>query len=201
METRNIKLSLEKAQQLYNSDSKELKEIALLAYTEDELVPYSYTKIKTFKDAYEALGLSEYNVECDINALQNYNLEENLNKHIVAIYKLDIIRKALNHKYQTPITTKATVYTPYLLIRKKEDFEVTHLNKLLICDKVYEVYTTGYKMHNPPLNDFMPGSNNLNIGLLGCSSMEIANHMAKYFYKEIFDACYAQHGVKYTWLE
>lgn len=44
METRNISLTLENAKEWYNSGSAELKEVALQAYTENEL------KTKTFKD-------------------------------------------------------------------------------------------------------------------------------------------------------
>lgn len=44
MESRNISLTLEKAREWYNSGSADLREVALQAYTEEEL------KKKSFRD-------------------------------------------------------------------------------------------------------------------------------------------------------
>ena len=45
---RNITITLEKAKEWYNSDNKSLKEIALQAFSKDELLP-SFKDITTFK--------------------------------------------------------------------------------------------------------------------------------------------------------
>lgn len=39
-----------------------------------------------------------------------------------------------------------------------------------------------------------------NLGLLGCKSREIAEHMSRYFSKEIFEAAYAHHVGAYQWV-
>lgn len=93
METRNVTLTLEKAKEFYNSGNVALKEVALQAFTQEELTAPKYTDIKTFEDACKALGIETYRVEYDLVRLSN--AEGSLGEHLTAIYKLDIIRKAL----------------------------------------------------------------------------------------------------------
>ena len=94
METRNVTLTLQKAKEFYNSDNDALKEIALQAFTKEELTAPKYTDIKTFEDACQALGLNMDFVDFAICNMEN--IEGGFGKHLTAIYKLDIIRKALN---------------------------------------------------------------------------------------------------------
>ena len=51
METRNVTLTFEKAKEFYNSGNAALKEIALQAYTKEELTIPKFENIKTFEDA------------------------------------------------------------------------------------------------------------------------------------------------------
>ena len=53
---RNITITLEKAREWYNSDYSSLKEIALQAFSKEELTGFDLKKIKTFKDALTVLG-------------------------------------------------------------------------------------------------------------------------------------------------
>ena len=53
---RNITITLEKAKEWYNSGNTSLKEVALQAFDEKELI-FDFRDIKTFKDACEALDL------------------------------------------------------------------------------------------------------------------------------------------------
>ena len=56
MESRNIALTLEKAREWYNSGSADLREVALQAYTKDELTIPEWQNIKTFEDACREIG-------------------------------------------------------------------------------------------------------------------------------------------------
>ena len=56
MEERNITVTLNKAKEWFNSGNATLKEIALQAFSEEELTTFDFTKIKTFEDALTALG-------------------------------------------------------------------------------------------------------------------------------------------------
>lgn len=60
METRNVTLTLDKAKEFYNSGNDALREVALQAFTENELKEVHYTDIKTFEDACYAQHLGAY---------------------------------------------------------------------------------------------------------------------------------------------
>ena len=55
---RNITITLEKAREWYNGDNKSLREVALQAFTEEELKQLPWESIKTFEDAIKALNIS-----------------------------------------------------------------------------------------------------------------------------------------------
>lgn len=111
MESRNIALTLKKAREWYNSGSADLREVALQAYTKDELEIPEWQNIKTFKDACKALHLDINYVNSDIESLLETNYISG--GHLIAIYKLDIIRKALNGNWK-PSMVEGSVYYPYV---------------------------------------------------------------------------------------
>ena len=111
METRNVTLTLQKAREFYNSGNDALKEIALQAFTKEELTIPKWQNIKTFEDACKYLGL---NMDFVNFALCNMeNIEGGFGKHLTAIYKMDIIRKALNGDWK-PILVKGKVFYPFV---------------------------------------------------------------------------------------
>lgn len=57
METRSIKITLDKARKWYNSGNTSLKEIALQAFNKDELV-FNFKDITSFEKACNALNLN-----------------------------------------------------------------------------------------------------------------------------------------------
>ena len=58
METHKmIDVTLDEARELYNSHNKTLKELALKCFPENELSENYFTKIKSFEDAVNALGM------------------------------------------------------------------------------------------------------------------------------------------------
>ena len=204
METRNVTLTLEKAKEFYNSGNEALKEVALQAFTVEELKSINFREIKTFEDAYKALGMNKGRVECDINRLKE--IEGNLGNHLIAIYKLDIIRKALNGNWK-PKMTEGNIYYGwvrfYLPNKKPSDMKTIATLKadgqkyLLVggshgygyCDSLGNLnYRLGYSYSCA------------DISLLCCKSPEIAQYMSEQFGKIIFDACYAQHIGAYEWI-
>lgn len=108
---RNIILTLEKAKEWYNSGSEELKEIALQAYTEDELNEEEFRNIKTFEDACDALGILITQLCIDFDNIDGF--ENDYKEHLKAVYKLDIIRKALNKDWK-PGLVEDKVYYPFV---------------------------------------------------------------------------------------
>ena len=209
MESRNIALTLEKAREWYNSGSADLKEVALQAYKEEELeIPY-WEKIRTFKDAYHALGVSHRIIQIDLEQL-NIGFVGGVKKHLIAVYKLDLIRKALNKGWE-PKMTKDYIYYPYIkiyFVGREETKTIGAIDKKIsgtfkVNDVTFSLVGGDYTCCKYGLSDFdyANGIINANPGLLGCKNSKIARHMSKYFAKEIFDACYAQYIGAYEWVQ
>lgn len=210
MESRNIELTLEKAREWYNSGSADLKEVALQAYTEEELeIPY-WESIKTFQDACSAIGMSYARMNEHIRTLDYLGKVNNLQKHLIAIYKLDLIRKALNKGWK-PKMSEGTVYYPYIRyyptgsdaieVAEDNNFRVNGIFKANGVE--YSLIGGDYCSFNHGLSDYNFGGGSVHtcIGLSACKNKEIAKHMSKYFAKEIFDACYAQYIGAYEWVQ
>lgn len=206
METRNVTLTLQRAKEFYNSGNAALKEVALQAFTQEELTTPNYTDIKTFEDACLALGMNMDNVICDISHMEA--VEGKLGKHLIAIYKLDIIRKALNGADWKPKMTGGEIYYGWVKFYKKSS-DVPSNKKIIgnfIADgqKYLLVGGFGSDGYYGGLSNFDfvygAGYSVAAYGLLCCKSKEIAQYMSEQFGKIIFDACYAQHIGAYKWL-
>ena len=209
METRNVTLTLDKAKEFYNSGNAALMEVALQAFTKEELTIPEWQNIKTFEDACIAIGIDIYRADYDLNCF--LSAEGNLGKHLTSIYKLDIIHKALNGADWKPSLVKGKVFYPFVrfyLANKAKDVANSNGEKLgpsfMADGEKYTLVSGGYSYcYAYGVGNFLAGDGyvNANAGLLGCKSEEIAQHMSRYFMKEIFEACYAQHIGAYEWID
>ena len=207
METRNVALTLEKAKEFYNSGNAALKEVALQAFTKEELTTTTkYTNIKTFEDACRALGMSINKAACDLNYLTY--LKGGLGEHLRAIYKLDIIRKALNGADWKPKMAEGNIYYGWVTFYKGSsnipsdkkiigNFIADGQKYLLASSFQNYGFFTGIGAFD---SEYECGYLSANLGLLCCKSAEIAKYMSEKFGKLIFDACYAQHIGAYKWI-
>ena len=89
MKERNITVTLNKAKEWFNSGNATLKEIALQAFSKDELT-YNFKDIKTLENACEVLGLDYSIISIVTKDIATFS------KASAAMFKLNIIRKALN---------------------------------------------------------------------------------------------------------
>ena len=207
METRNVALTLEKAKEFYNSGNTALREVALQAFTVEEPETLNFTDIKTFWDAVKALGLDINYVQIDLEALECNIYNAN---HLGAIYKLGIIRKALNKGWE-PKMTEGSIYYPWVKIypigkeakaaaangwRFGPTFITDNKRYTLVGGDYHYYMGDGLISLSCELGFILPC-----LGLLGCKSSEIAEHMSRYFAKEIFEATYAQHIGAYEWID
>ena len=208
MESRNVTLTLQRAKEFYNSDNAALKEVALQAFTQEELTTPEYTDIKTFEDACKALGMDMTNVEYDLSNLEC--LEDDLGEHLTAIYKLDIIRKALNGADWKPKMAEDNIYYGWVRFYKKSS-NVPSDKKIIgnfIADGQKYLLAGGFGdcKFFAGLGSFYSGNgygyghSGADFGLLCCKSAEIAQYMSEQFGKIIFDACYAHHVGSYEWV-
>lgn len=207
METRNISLTIEKAKEFYNSGNTALMEVALMAFTKEELTIPEWQNIKTFEDACKSLGLNMDFVNFTLCNMKN--IEGGLGDHLTAIYKMDIIRKALHGDWK-PSLVKGKVFYPFVRFYPANTVKDTansngwKLGPSFIFDG--EKYTLvgggccGWSAYG--VGNFIGchGVVSANAGLLGCKSTEIAQHMSRYFMKEIFESVYTQHIGMYEWV-
>lgn len=191
---RNVEISLEKAREWYNSDNESLKEVALQAFKESELVVKPYETIKTFEDACRVLNINPKTVDLIYDA------------HLQNMYKLQIVKKALNGADWEPKLNTGTIYYPWMRYHPKgnsydSSWKPVANFKAKEDNKVYTLVDGDYYSSDGGLGHFRCecGAVSAIRGLLGCKSEEIAKYFGITFGKLIFDAIYGQYN-NYTWV-
>lgn len=200
METREIKINIQTARVWYNGEDKYLRELALQAFSVNELTKI-FSSIKTFKDACEALRL-------DYDSLKDYaEVIAEYSKASAAMFKLNIIRKALNlgqdlHLTKDPKDSYTCYpYNPFVTTTSTHYSQELNSGKMEVIGRIrsegveYVVLGGGFVYGgNDGLGNFSSflgmGAATANVGLLGCASEEIAQHFGKYFGMLITEAKY-----------
>lgn len=202
---RNITVILEKAKEWYNSANESLKDIALQAFSKEELGPFDFTKIKTFEDALNALGYNESTkvyIRNTINDISMYS------KASAAMSQLNIVRKALNLGQDLHLTKDpkdSRIYYPYPpFVTEDSTYYKSAINsgKMEVIGKIksegilYNVLGGGTNIGGHAGlgyfgSTYGVGAASANIGFLGCATKEIAQHFGKYFGMLITEAKYS----------
>ena len=200
MKERNVTVTLNKAKEWFNSGNATLKEIALQAFDKDELT-YNFKNITTFKKACEAL---------DLDYDDMFYITKNIatiSKASAAMFKLNIIRKALNLGQDLHLTKDpkdSYIYYPYNpFVTKGSTYYKSEISsgKMEVIGKVKsegEEYNVlgGRAGHGGSAGLGFFGSNAgvgdayATVGFLGCANKEIAQHLGKYFGMLITEAKY-----------
>lgn len=120
-----------------------------------------------------------------------------------------MIRKALNPGWTPNLTSGRVCYAKimYCVVDGEEYSKAIErgyvLGKTLrINSKEYTLIIGGYEFRGNGIMNmykYSDGLLNADFGLLACKTIEIAQHMSKYFAQEIFDAAYAQYMPAYEW--
>lgn len=200
MKERNVTVTLNKAKEWFNSGNATLKEIALQAFDKDELT-YNFKNITTFKKACEALGLNYDDI---------FYITKNIatiSKASAAMFKLNIIRKALNLGQDLHLTKdpeNSYIYYPYNpFVTKSSTYYKSDINsgKMKVIGEIKSEGEEYNVLGGSALNDgyaglgcfsyyFDVGRAYANFGFLGCANREIAQHLGKYFGMLITEAKY-----------
>ena len=197
----NCFISVQQARIMYNSGNEALKEIACSIYTEKELV-VDYKKITNFRKACDALYLNYDEIKEKVDTIYN------ISKSSAAMFKLNIIRKALNLGQDLHLTKNpedSYIYYPHNpFVTKSSTYYKSEIDsgKMEVIGKIksegeeYNVlggYATfggyaglGYFYYFDGV-----GHADADIGFLGCANKEIAQHLGKYFGILITEAKYA----------
>ena len=202
METhKKIDLSLDEARELYKGGNKTVKEFVLMVFSKDELSENYFTEVKSFEDAMTVLGMSVDDGNAIVSTIKETS------KASAAMYKLNIIRKALNLGQDLHFTKNpedSYIYYPYNpFVTKSSTYYESDINsgKMEVIGKIKsegkEYDVLGGDASNggiAGLGSFYSnhgvGLANATIGFIGCASEEIASHFGKYFGMLITEAKY-----------
>ena len=200
MEERNITITIDKAKEWYNSGNSALKEVALQAFDENKLIA-NFKNITTFRKACDVLDINYNTVSIIINRMIKFS------KASAAMFKLNIVRKALNlgqdlhltkdpeNSYiyypDNPFVTKSSTY--YKSEINSGEMEV--IGKIKSEGEEYNVLGGSATLSvNAGLGSFDPNNSvcfsDAYIGILGCANKEIAQHFGKHFGMLITEALY-----------
>ena len=201
METKTLNVAISEAREWYNSGNETLRKLALRCYSLDDLKVVSFEKIKSFEDAVNAL-----NMDLDFVSSVISNIETT-SKASAAMYKLNIVRKALNIGQDLHLTKDqegSCIYYPYNpFVIKSSTYYKSDINsgKMEVIGKI----KSGGEEYNvlggcisygglAGLGDFGSadgvGLANAAVGFLGCANKEIAQYLGKYFGMLITEAKY-----------
>lgn len=201
MKTRNIKITLDEARKWYNSDNTTFKELALQAFSKDELV-FNFKDITSFEKSCNALNLNYDIISIIVKDVATYS------RASAAMFKLNIIRKALNLGQGLHLTEdleKSYIYYPFIpFVTESSTYysSIITLGEMEVIGKIKkkrkEYYILGgyaTKSRYSGLGNFSwdngVGYANTNAGFLGCASREIAQHFSKFFGVLIMEAMYS----------
>ena len=200
MKERNVTVTLNKAKEWFNSGNETLKEIALQAFSKDEFMQ-DFRNIVTLRDACDALRLHYPDIVGTITSI------EDVSKASAAMFKLNIIKEALNLNQDLHLTKDpedSYIYYPYNpFVTKSSTYYKSEINsgKMKVIGKIknkgeeYNVLGGGASSGGTAglgvfSSDDGVGVANANIGFLGCANEEIAKHLGKYFGMLITEAKY-----------
>ena len=200
MKESNVRISIDDAIEMYHSGNEKFKKIALDAFGEIEL-NYNFRLVKTLEDACNALDLYYKCVVKEADSIANFS------KSSAAMFKLNIVKKALNLNralHFTKAPENSYIYYPYNpFVTKSSTYyeEELNLGEMEIIGKIKvegeEYNILGGKTSTIEyfgLGNFFcygnVGKADANFAFLGCASKEIAKHLGKYFGMLITEAKY-----------
>ena len=196
-----INVTIDEAREWYNSGNETLKELALKCFPLIKLNTHNFENIKTFEDAVNELGNDIEHANFIVNVLEHQS------KASAAMYKLNIVRKALNLGQDLHLTKDpedSYIYYPYSpFVIKSSTYYKSEINsgKMEVIGRIksegeeYNVLNGGAAYGGVAgLGRFDSGAGvgraYADVGFLGCANKEIAQHLGKYFGMLITEAKY-----------
>jgi hypothetical protein len=202
MKERNVTITLDQARAWFSSGNEQLREIALQAFSKDELM-WDFRNIVTMWGACDALRLHYPDIVSIVTSI------EDVSKASAAAFKLDIVRRALNLGQDLQLARNprnSYIYYPYnplatlaegcLYYKKELDSGILEVIGKIKSKGISYNVLNGFTRHS-----IVDGVSNFhyhtgvceadaNFGFLGCANEEIAKHFGKYFGMLITEAKY-----------
>ena len=200
MKESNVRITIDDAIEMYHSGNEKFKKIALDAFGEIEL-NYNFRLVKRLEDACNALDLDYKCVVKEADSIANFS------KASAAMFKLNIVKKALNLNQDLHFTKDpedSYIYYPYNpFVTKSSTYYESDINsgnmevigKIKTEGKEYNILggvasNGGIAGLGSFYSNHGVGLANATIGFIGCASEEIASHFGKYFGMLITEAKY-----------
>ncbi len=202
MKERNVTITIDKARELYNCGNESLKEIALQAFSENELkFDFSFRSIKSLEDACKALDLNYRDVVFTASDVEKFS------KASAALFKLSVIRKALNLGQDLHLTKNSdSSYIHYPVVpfvsedstffsKELKSGRMKIIGKIKSDEKIYnvlggDVIDNGFIGLGQFYKTGRVGYTGADGGFFGCATKEIAKHFSLYFGMLITEAKY-----------
>lgn len=156
-----------------------------------KFIPEDYTVIKDFETACRVLGISNA-IPAEIKA----------NKQLCAIYKMQIVLKAVNRGHTFNLTSGQVWFPCVRFIDKSTINKEISRDESRVLDFNYEnrtfilvggaAYCGAYAGLGCFGSNHSVGLSDANIGFFACHNEQIAHHVSKYFAALIFDCCFAR---------
>jgi hypothetical protein len=206
---RKVDIDLDTAKHMFASGEQIYKDLALRCFSEEELQMEPYEELRTWNDI-KTYYLQKYNIDLEKRHQKVFNDSEyRLVVEAEHILKMHYILKALNAGH-TALYNEWVWYPTMQLYRDRESAQHvanTCIDKCLVGKVTIFNYgygepkdfwvvtgvnlnTTTLLKNGESLSDYVLDAN---IGMFACKSKNIAIHLGKYFYKEIFNIVYGQY--------
>ena len=206
MEKRNVEITLDTARKWYYGDNKSLREVALQAFTKDELEEKHWRNITTIKDAVDYLikkGICK-------NLITEYVNLYSYQPYIAKVLEYQIVVAALTNNEERHLTTGERWY-PVVQFCKPQDrkncWGNVYLGTIKSEGEIYDV-VGGYASYGGDAglgffySNLGVSSSNSRIGFRSVSaSREIAEHISKYFGKLLFEVYYGGTNCDWKWIK
>ena len=204
MDERIIKVSLKTAKEWYKSNNKALKEVALQAFSEEELTRKSFRDIKTFEDACKYL---EDNKMCKDLLCEYTHVEKGSYSETLCKYRIVVAALTNNKKRNLDI---GDCYIPIVQFceigKEKNCCGNKKLGTIKHEGKKYSV-VGGYAAYGSPAGlGFFHSYDGVSYswGTVGCrsvSSHEIAEYISEQFGRLLFEVNYGGINCDWEWVD
>lgn len=208
MEKRNVEITLDTARKWYYGDNESLKEVALQAFTEEELTEEHWKRITSFEGAY--LYLKENKIREDLIRSYDSLPIDIRNTYINTVLKYQIVVAALTNNEERHLTTGDRWFPVVQFCRpqdRKNCWGNVYIGTIKSEGKIYDVVGgtagdsgsagLGYFYSNLGMS-----SSYSRIGFRSVSaSREIAEHISKYFGKLLFTVHYGGTNCDWKWVK
>lgn len=206
MEKRNVEITLDTARKWYYGDNESLREVALQAFTKNELIKDHLRRITTISSAVEYLR--EKNI-CT-NLIQEYNRVRlhSYDSYIARVLEYQMVVAALTNNEERHLTTGEKWYPVVQFCRlqdRKNCWGNVYIGTIESEGKIYDVVggRASTDTHDGlgffALLGGVSGSIT-DVGFRSVSSKEIAQHIATYFGKLLFDIHYGGTNCDWKWI-